>query len=330
MPVTISSPNYPNSFNIGDQCIWLLKALPGGFVNFQFIEQFQLQCEDTCDKSYVEVKTGPDFRITGYRFCCSKAPRHIFQSATNEMLVIFRGFGDTGNGFKAQVWSNIDDETVISVVPTEMTAIPEKTLELTIPTVENVTIATTTTATTVTAFTYERKLRKEGNISITSGATTIIPITTDIMIIANMTTTPAVIGSVTEDYKQYRTPPSLPIGIQNFCECGEWTEWTGPCTQECGGCGKRLRTRQCSSNTECRTEEKRACAFNVCPYGTNFLINNGEFHILWKGCCVGLFRSGDSCSALDDSENPFLKLLETLLSVQDMQKNRNLPDSKKQ
>lgn len=67
MPVMISSPNYPNSFGVGDQCIWLLTAPRGGFVNFQFIEQFQLQCEDTCDKSYVEVKTGADFRITGYR-----------------------------------------------------------------------------------------------------------------------------------------------------------------------------------------------------------------------------------------------------------------------
>ncbi|VDM09576.1 unnamed protein product [Wuchereria bancrofti] len=115
----------------------------------------------------------------------------------------------------------------------------------------------------------------------------------------------------------------------HLCECGEWTEWSGPCTQECGGCGKRFRTRQCSSNVECRTEEKRACAFNVCPYGTNFLINNGEFHILWKGCCVGLFQSGDMCSALDDGENPFLKFLETLLSVRDIQRSRNLPDMTK-
>lgn len=67
MSVTISSPNYPNPFNVDDQCIWLLVAPPGGVINFQFIGQFQLNCEDTCDKSYVELKTGPDFRITGYR-----------------------------------------------------------------------------------------------------------------------------------------------------------------------------------------------------------------------------------------------------------------------
>lgn len=47
------------------------------------------------------------------RFCCSKVPRHVFQSVTNEMVVIFRGFGDAGNGFKAKVWSTVDDETAV-------------------------------------------------------------------------------------------------------------------------------------------------------------------------------------------------------------------------
>nr|CDQ04538.1 BMA-NAS-38, isoform a [Brugia malayi] len=316
MPVTISSPNYPNSFNVGDHCIWLIIAPPGGIVNFQFIEQFQLQCEDTCDKSYVEIKIGADFRLTGYRFCCTKAPHHVFQSITNEMIVIFRGFGDAGNGFRAKVWSNVDYQIVNKTVSNKISEIPEELLKLTIPTVVTTTIAIattiTTTTTATTTSTYARKLR------ITSIAITSIP--------ANIITT-TIAGTVSIP----STITTMPIvtdknGNQHLCECGEWSEWSGPCTQECGGCGKRLRTRQCSSDVECRTEEKRACAFNVCPYGTNFLINNGEFHILWKGCCVGLFRSGDTCSALDDGENPFLKFLETLLSVQDIRRSRNLPD----
>uniref|UniRef100_A0A1I8EB02 Metalloendopeptidase n=1 Tax=Wuchereria bancrofti TaxID=6293 RepID=A0A1I8EB02_WUCBA len=222
MPVTISSPNYPNSFNVGDHCIWLITAPPGGIVNFQFIEQFQLQCEDTCDKSYVEVKTGADFRLTGYRFCCTKTPHHIFQSIANEMIVIFRGFGDAGNGFKAKVWSNIDDQIVYA--------------------------------------------------NVVNGQNGVDHVLKSVVVVEN----------VFEHVNVHQT-----------------------------------------------TEEKRACAFNVCPYGTNFLINNGEFHILWKGCCVGLFQSGDMCSALDDGENPFLKFLETLLSVRDIQRSRNLPDMTK-
>ncbi|VDN85381.1 unnamed protein product [Brugia pahangi] len=361
MPVTISSPNYPNSFNVGDHCIWLITAPPGGIVNFQFIEQFQLQCEDTCDKSYVEIKIGADFRLTGYRFCCTKAPHHVFQSITNEMIVIFRGFGEAGNGFRAKVWSNVDYQIVNKTVSNKISEIPEELLKLTIPTVVTTTIAiattittttTSTTATTTTTSTYARKLR------ITSIAITSIPaniVTTTIAgtvsIPSTITTMPIVTDKNGNQHLQINAPchktfttilanaryshsasqnrrisANVQIIIRFICECGEWTEWSGPCTQECGGCGKRLRTRQCSSDVNCRTEEKRACAFNVCPYGTNFLINNGEFHILWKGCCVGLFRSGDTCSALDDGENPFLKFLETLLSVQDIRRSRNLPD----
>lgn len=66
------------------------------------------------------------------------------------------------------------------------------------------------------------------------------------------------------------------------CECGEWSEWLSACSQECGGCGKRFKKRKCIPNEQCWTEDKRACNFKVCPHGTNFLINNGEFHILWK------------------------------------------------
>lgn len=68
MPVTITSPNYPKFFTLGDHCVWLLKAPQSGSVYLQFIEQFQLQCEETCDKSYVEVKSSADFRVTGYRY----------------------------------------------------------------------------------------------------------------------------------------------------------------------------------------------------------------------------------------------------------------------
>ncbi|VDK78636.1 unnamed protein product [Litomosoides sigmodontis] len=324
----ISSPNYPNSFDVGDQCIWWLTAPPGGTVNFQFIEQFQLQCEDTCDKSYVEVKSGADFRITGYRFCCSGAPRHVFQSVTNEMVVIFRGFGDAGNGFKAKVWTNVDDETAKTIAATKMAGILERGMESTVPTVGATTLITSST-TTVTAFPHTKKLRKESTVVTTSALTTVALTTTITTTTASTMPPMGTTGSVTEDYRQYRTLPSVPAKIDNsVCECAEWTEWTGSCTQECGGCGKRLRTRQCSSSTQCRTEDKRACAFSVCPHGTNFLINNGEFHMLWKGCCVGLFRSGDRCAAVDDGENPFLKFLATLFHVPDRQKDENLPSSK--
>lgn len=67
-PVTISSPNYPEYYSPGEQCIWLLQAPNAGIVFLQFINNFQMHCEDTCDKSYVEIKTSADFRVTGYRY----------------------------------------------------------------------------------------------------------------------------------------------------------------------------------------------------------------------------------------------------------------------
>ncbi|VDO35372.1 unnamed protein product [Onchocerca flexuosa] len=209
MSVTISSPNYPNFFNAGDYCIWLLEAPRGGFINLQFVEKFQLQCEDTCDKSYVEVKTGADFRITGYRFCCSRTPRHIFQSETNEMVVIFRGFGATSIGFKAKVWSNIDDEIAHTILPTEMAKMTEKISKLTIPTVETI---TTPTITTITASMVSPP--KKSNITFTRIAITTTPTTTittttagTISLTVTNNTTPLVTESVTED----RIVPSPPV-----------------------------------------------------------------------------------------------------------------------
>uniref|UniRef100_A0A914RTX4 Uncharacterized protein n=1 Tax=Parascaris equorum TaxID=6256 RepID=A0A914RTX4_PAREQ len=175
------------------------------------------------------------------------------------MVLIFRARGDTGRGFKAKVWSNLD--AAVLVRPT---------------------LPTTTHRPTVTWWpTLLRSTAIFGTtVSSTLFATTKAP----------------------------------------HCDCGEWSEWTAPCSQECGGCGKRIRRRKCASDN-CHDEDKRACNYHVCPPGTNFLINNGEFHILWKGCCVGLFRSGNECSALDDEQNPFLKILSSLLTSQDALKN---------
>lgn len=68
--IFINSPNYPNKFPKNKNCIWLIKSKsPTTKIVLEFVENFQYQCEAslTCDKSYVEIKTGPDFSVTGYR-----------------------------------------------------------------------------------------------------------------------------------------------------------------------------------------------------------------------------------------------------------------------
>uniref|UniRef100_A0A0N4VKC9 Zinc metalloproteinase n=1 Tax=Enterobius vermicularis TaxID=51028 RepID=A0A0N4VKC9_ENTVE len=229
-PTLISSPNYPGYYPHNSECIWLFKAPEGGRVYFEFTETFELFCEDTCDKAYVELKVNEDFRKTGYRFCCPKVPEKVFESKTNEIIVIFRANQYMARGFQARIWTD-------KITPDEVTIISN---------------------------------------SCSSGEN---------------------------------------------CICDEWGEWTSSCTQQCGGCGRRTRIRSCSSK-DCRAEEKRACNFKACPPGINFLINNGEFHILWKGCCVGLFRSGMECSSLEDEENPLLTLLNAFLIPQDEKRNQ--------
>ncbi|CAJ0575933.1 unnamed protein product, partial [Mesorhabditis spiculigera] len=103
------------------------------------------------------------------------------------------------------------------------------------------------------------------------------------------------------------------------CNCGEWSEWIGECSQVCGGCGSRQRTRQCAKE-DCHDVDKRPCNFKACPEGTNFLINNGEFHILWRGCCVGMIRSQTECTALASGENPLFSIITSLLSSSDQKK----------
>uniref|UniRef100_A0A183BHI2 Metalloendopeptidase n=1 Tax=Globodera pallida TaxID=36090 RepID=A0A183BHI2_GLOPA len=104
----ISSPEFPNNFPAASGCVWLLRSPPQGHVLVEFVEEpFGYPCEDTCDKAFVELKTGPDFRVTGYRFCCSTPPSMAFRSVGEEALLIHFGGGQAGHrGFRARVWSD--------------------------------------------------------------------------------------------------------------------------------------------------------------------------------------------------------------------------------
>uniref|UniRef100_A0A1I8AMW9 Metalloendopeptidase n=1 Tax=Steinernema glaseri TaxID=37863 RepID=A0A1I8AMW9_9BILA len=331
--VSISSPNYPYQFSSNSECVWLLEAPAGGHVFLEFEDTFQFSCEDTCDKSYVELKTGPDYRITGYRYCCSTRPTQRFQSGGNEMLVLFRGFGDRSRGFKAKVWSDLSPIWTTPSTTTTTTTTTAPTTSTTSTTTTTTTEATTTTtveeytrrpqttdATTTEPYTprivtFPRIIYTEAPVEET---TTEVPISTTTIKIPE--TTQPVIVTIAPVIPPVTEPPPITEPIDD-CRCQEWSEWQGSCSQECGGCGKRRRSRQCRKD-DCQKEEKRACNFMACPPGTNFLINNGEFHILWKGCCVGLFRSGRSCSAWeDDGQNPFLKIITSLLSPADARRN---------
>uniref|UniRef100_A0A7E4VRU7 Metalloendopeptidase n=1 Tax=Panagrellus redivivus TaxID=6233 RepID=A0A7E4VRU7_PANRE len=364
-PIYVSSPRFPEYFPSNTYCVWLIEAPSNGRIYLQFADAFHYQCEDTCDKSYVEVHLGPDFRSTGYRYCCSTMPTQTFVSTGNNMLIIHNGFGEESRGFRAKVWSDkgfvtqrpIVEATTVrpAIVFTTTTERPTTTSTEAITTSER----TTTEYPAVEVFTFSSRIRTTRR-KLTTAATTIEP--TTVSTTTEEPTTTTTVTTTTETTTTTTTtttkpttttttteppttaprpapiapimpiPPIVPVKGADDCACGPWSVWQDTCTQQCGGCGKRTRRRQCSSSDNCRTEDKRPCNFDACPTGTNFLFNNGEFHILWKGCCVGLFRNSNSqCTALDEGENPFFKIISSLLSAQDLKnKNGTLSESSEQ
>lgn len=90
----------------------------------------------------------------------------------------------------------------------------------------------------------------------------------------------------------------------NGCNCGEWSEWSR-CTQPCGGCGFIYRQRPCNKN-DCYSKEKKHCNFQQCQQGTNILYNNGQFDLLFSGCCVGFFATNGQCGGLNQAVSQFL------------------------
>lgn len=101
----ISSPNYPNEFNEGQECSWLFVAPKGQQVQLEFLGEFEIYCKirHSLCMDYLEIKNSTDFANTGMRYCCFGTPNSSILSATEDMLVLFRSFYRGGKGFQAQV-----------------------------------------------------------------------------------------------------------------------------------------------------------------------------------------------------------------------------------
>ncbi|XP_060595864.1 zinc metalloproteinase dpy-31-like [Ruditapes philippinarum] len=111
---TITSPGYPDFYQGGLQCSWLIQSPNGTAVNIQFERPFMqsqfcdnlqpyLPCED-----FVEVRFTDSLGITGGRFCCNDG----IQSATldrpivthtNHALILFKTYAHGSAGFKAHI-----------------------------------------------------------------------------------------------------------------------------------------------------------------------------------------------------------------------------------
>ncbi|GMT07502.1 hypothetical protein PENTCL1PPCAC_29676, partial [Pristionchus entomophagus] len=305
----LASPNYPNDYLVNTECYWMIQAPPRGRVFLEIDAEMEFAlCEDTCDKSYVEVKYHNDLRLTGARFCCPGAPRKPFVSFSNEMVVIMRGFGGSAKGFRARFWTDADapDGNALIMVINHTTQAPPLQLTSAMPPIAPPTLLPLPFTLPMLMVVMTTTRRPE-------------PTTTRPFLLTTMTSpsrpmliTPA--PRITTTSSTTTEEKLIPV---HDCGCQVWTEWQGQCSQQCGGCGKRQRKRTCIKDETCQTVEKRPCNFDACPEGTNFLLNNGEVHLLWRGCCIGLFRRGDSCAAIETNSNPLFSIISELLKTND-------------
>ncbi|KAL3087306.1 hypothetical protein niasHT_020569 [Heterodera trifolii] len=336
MVQTVASPDFPGNFPSDLFCVWLFRSPPQGHLFIEFVEEsFGYPCEDTCDKAFVELKMGPDFRVTGYRFCCSLPPLMTFQSIGEEAVIIHYGGTQTEKraGFRARVWSEkqwtvtTEEEEQISTETTWGNAVNEAE-------VSGTERASTTEATMAQTNGDGQNTTTRAKPMPTSQPPPEVPMpfsssSPSVMPMPFSSSSPSVMPVPSSSSSSPPPPPS-----SNECSlCLQWSEWSD-CSQMCGGCGRKTRRRHCPSAVSCQREEKRICNRMACPEGTNFLFNNGEFHLLWKGCCVGLFLNNSKtakddgssvrgeCGPLENNENPFLRIISSLLSSHDGQKEQ--------
>ncbi|KAI6235360.1 Zinc metalloproteinase [Aphelenchoides besseyi] len=325
--ITLETPNFPNIFPYGIDCVWLVEAPTGGRVHIEFDDQFEYQCTEPCDNSFVELKVLNNFQATGFRFCCSNRPEKMV-SENSKALIMHRSFGSVTRGFRARVWSDkpIEVQTTTSNPPTIThvnTPLPETITFTTQPTsvVTSTTFySSTTTTTEIPDVTESITLPGE----ITNSVTTDIEGNRigNVEVGVETTVTPFTLFPTLPTWPTFTERPTSEISTTTTeissveCACGPWGPYSD-CNQQCGGCGHRSRKRACRSSESCRNEEKRACNFDACPEGTNFIWNNGEFHFLFNRCCVGLIEHMGQCGALDQNKNSLLDLFVKLLRPED-------------
>ncbi|CAG2107294.1 unnamed protein product, partial [Medioppia subpectinata] len=94
------SPDYPNSYPLESECIWIIRAAPGNRVTFNFIS-FNLEESEYCNTDYVELREQESSGPLLGRYCGRQVPALNFTS-THILWVKFRSDqSGTAPGFQA-------------------------------------------------------------------------------------------------------------------------------------------------------------------------------------------------------------------------------------
>ncbi|XP_058808349.1 protein tolkin-like [Phymastichus coffea] len=105
----LESPNYPEEYQSGKECVWRLSAPPGYQVALKF-QSFEVESHDGCAYDFVEVRDGhaPEAALIG-RFCGYKLPPDL-RSSGSQLLVKFVSDATVQkSGFSASLLKEFDE-----------------------------------------------------------------------------------------------------------------------------------------------------------------------------------------------------------------------------
>nr|XP_042896535.1 cubilin [Parasteatoda tepidariorum] len=98
---TILSPNYPETYNANDECVWLIRVDPNHLVLLEFYD-FDLPTAANCTLGYVAIYDGGSSNSALLLKACGQKPEGEIASTSNQMLVRLVANGNNvGKGFRA-------------------------------------------------------------------------------------------------------------------------------------------------------------------------------------------------------------------------------------
>lgn len=99
----INSPNYPSIPTPYSECVWIFTAPPGEIIRIDFIDRFDLDETQDCQKEAVEIRDGSsELSILKGRYCQSK-PGTIKTSDNTVFIKYVTQLVEPRNGFKANI-----------------------------------------------------------------------------------------------------------------------------------------------------------------------------------------------------------------------------------
>ena len=89
----ITSPNFPNEYNVTQNCSWIINAPANSTIKLSFLE-FALEVDDECAYDFLQIDSGPviDSSSTGEKLCglmLSRCEERILHSKDGGVSLFF-------------------------------------------------------------------------------------------------------------------------------------------------------------------------------------------------------------------------------------------------